>query len=82
MVRINNFIFIGRLDIVEKGGNGDNQHFLLFLQCFQKHYALGIVWYTVDTSPLPVSHHMIYPLPNDKISDTSKLKHLQTTTSM
>ena len=45
------FFFGGLENIVEKGGNAGNQHFLLFPQCFQKASCsgsskVGIVWLT------------------------------------
>ena len=56
-------------NIVGKGENAGNQHFLLFLQCFQKatvsgSLKVGIVWFRVNT------------LTDDKILDLSKLKQI------
>ena len=44
-------------NIVEKGENAGNQHFLLFPQCFQKasfsgSLRVGIVWQRVKNTPL------------------------------
>ena len=54
---------LGRVEnIVGKGENAGNQHFLLFPQCFQKASSLGslkdgIVWYRVKTMAISKDRH-------------------------
>ena len=75
MAQKNKFLFDRPENIVVKGENTGNQHFLLFPQCFQKAPSsgfekFGIVWYrfklhitecAISVVPISTNLAFIYP---------------------
>ena len=67
VAQVNEFTCNSLENIVGKGENAGNQHFLLFLLCFQNTSFPGSL-------KLRTLWKRINPLPNDKISEGTKLK--------